>query len=256
MRSADVIRLIAESGLRVFGMKELKEISQVAGISASYIPKLIQNLIKHGILRQCMRGIYTLDNSLLSGPPLSNFEIAHYIVQPSAICCWSAFSLHHLTDQVIRSVYMVSPLHQTMRHTSKYIYQIDHTPIIIIRVHPDNFFGIEKKWLTEIPIYVTDLERTLIDGLVRPQYCGGFFEVIHAFKEAEGRIDGQKLVQYAKRYSLAAVKRLGWVLERLTLYPDLQEDLLSVQTKAIHKLDVTKPLSGPLNKKWKIQENL
>lgn len=256
MQSTELIKQIGESGIRVFGMNELRKIAEKAGISSTYLPKLVRNLIRQGLLRQCMRGVYTLQNSLLSGPPLSEFEIAAYLIQPSALCCWSAFSIHHLTDQVIRNVYMLSPLHETAKNTPKYIYEIDHTKIIVIRVQPNNFFGIEQKWLTEIPVHVTDLERTLVDGLVRPNYCGGFFDVLHGFEQAIDRINSQKITDYAKRYSLAAVKRLGWVLDNLKIYPEAQDQLLNIKNTNVHKLDPSRKNTGVINKKWNIQENL
>ena len=35
---------------------------------------------------------------------------------------------------------------------------------------------------------VTDLERTLLDGLSMPQHCGDFAEVIHAFQLTKDRL--------------------------------------------------------------------
>ena len=31
-------------------------------------------------------------------------------------------------------------------------------------------------------VTITDVERTLLDGLAMPQHCGGFAEVVHAFQ--------------------------------------------------------------------------
>lgn len=43
------------------------------------------------------------------------------------------------------------------------------------------FFGTEQVWIGEACVAITDPERTLLDGLSRPQHCGDFSESPHAF---------------------------------------------------------------------------
>ena len=48
-------------------------------------------------------------------------------------------------------------------------------------------------------------ERTLLDGLTRPKYCGGFMEVLHAFTRRD--FDVKKIVDYALRLDVSVAKR-------------------------------------------------
>ena len=45
-------------------------------------------------------------------------------------------------------------------------------------MRPERFFGTEKVWIGEARVAITDLERTLLDGLSMPQYCGDFAEIL------------------------------------------------------------------------------
>ena len=49
-------------------------------------------------------------------------------------------------------------------------YSVGDTTYRFVQVRPKRFFGTEKVWTGEARIAVTDLERTLLDGLSMPQY--------------------------------------------------------------------------------------
>ena len=51
------------------------------------------------------RNLYELDPVLMGGLPVHEFEIATYLVKPSAISHFSAFHVHELTDQIPQIVY-------------------------------------------------------------------------------------------------------------------------------------------------------
>ena len=58
-----------------------------------------------------------------------------------------------------------------------------------IQVRPERFFGTEKVWIGDARVAITDLERTLLDGLSMPQCCGDFSEVLHAFEIGMAQLD-------------------------------------------------------------------
>ena len=75
-------------------------------------------------------------------------------------------------------------------------FPVGDTTYRFIQVKPGRFFGEEKVWVGEARVSITDLERTLLDGLSMPQHCGGFAEALHAFQ-----------------LGITTAKRLGWALE-------------------------------------------
>lgn len=103
---------------------------------------------------------------------------------------------------------------------------------------------------------ITDSERTLLDGLLMPQYCGDFAKVLNAFDARGSKLDVDRIIGYALRLSDATAKRLGWVLERRGAEPRQLRRLAKLPIKGYRKLDPTGPLQGAINHKWMIRENL
>ncbi len=255
MKGMELIKRIGEKGLRVFSSDDIAVIAGELNIKKSYLPILLHHLLKKGFIRPLFRGVYALPNSLLSGPPLHEYEIISHLSSPSALCCWSAMAFHKITDQVIREFYILSPIKGRSKHTSKYNYTVEGKKFFVIRVKPKYFFGIEQAFINESSFYVTDLERTLIDGLMKPQYCGGFFEVLEAFSLAQDRIDVQKIVSYAALYGKSTCKRLGWVFEELDIFPEEKNYLKSIPCRSFYKLDVSKPPHGNAIRGWNLRGN-
>jgi len=187
------------------------------------------------------------------------------LVRPAAISHWSALHHHGLTDQAPRKVYVLTTTKAAaprarrakraqVGKTGEYLVQ--QTPYQFIQVKPERFFGTKKVWIGEARIEITDRERTLLDGLAMPQYCGDFAEVVHAFEAGLPDLDTNRIVDYALRLDAAVVKRLGWILEQHGAPARQIEPLLDAPVKGYRKLDASGPAAGPRNRRWRIQENL
>ena len=125
-----------------------------------------------------------------------------------------------------------------------------------VRVKPERFFGTRNIWINDVRVTMTDPERTLLDGLMMPQYCGDFAEVLHAFQERGPHLDIKRIIDYAFKLDAATIKRLGWVLEHAGIASRRLKPLLGVPIKGYRTLDPTGPRHGPCNRHWMIQENL
>ena len=106
-----------------------------------------------------------------------------------------------------------------------------------IQIRPERFFGVERVWVGEARVSITSLERTLLDGLAMPRYCGGFGEVVYAFGEALPQADIDRMVADAPRLGVAVAKRLGWVLETHGIEDRYLEQLAALPVKGYRKLD-------------------
>ena len=255
LRSLAVIRELAEKGYRIFSVDDVRPITQSLGLKDSYIPQLLRRCVMDGSLYSLYRGVYCLNQSLTSGSPITEYEIANYIAKSSAIAFWSALSIHQLTDQVLRDILILAPKEESP-HSSQSIFHIHETKYHMFRVKRDYFFGIEKKFLTDQPIMVTDLERTLIDGLVRPELCGGFREVINAFDVGWDRVNVQKLMDYGRKFGVSVLKRIGWMCENLSLPNPHIESLKTLPCTSCYKLDVSRQAIGKIAKAWNLRENI
>lgn len=66
-----------------------------------------------------------------------------------------------------------------------------------------------------------------------------------------------RLVQHTTRLGVAAaVKRVGWTLERLQVAPSVLEPLRTYPSKGESPLDPGRPARGRHNPTWRVIENL
>ena len=89
------------------------------------------------------------------------------------------------------------------------------TEFRFIRCKPEHFFGTMDHWVTkQEKVTVSDLERTVLDGLRQPEYCGGVTEVAKGLWIRWADMDVSRLVEYALRLNVGAVmRRLGFLME-------------------------------------------
>lgn len=243
---------LTQSGLRIFSTQDARAIASKIGVKNSSVNYVIKSLIAKKIIRPLFKGNYAIEDNLLAGSPLHKFEIAMHLAKSCVICCWSAMSYHEITDQVLSTVYLYDP-QEKGKSRSLYKYKIDGYEFVLIQTSQKALCGVERKFFGEAKIQITDLEKTLLDGLTHPQYCGGLRESLNAFEIAKNRMDMEKLINYAKTSSLAVQKRLGWVLDYLELTES--QSIKVSQTNHFDKLDPAKPRKGKYNKKWMLVEN-
>lgn len=250
----EFLKELTESGYRIFSIDDAKEIASSLSIKRSYLPHLLTSLINKNMIRSLMRGHYAIEDHILSGAPLHKYEIAMHLAKEGAVSCWSAMSTHELTDQVLTTVFVLVP-HSYDKNRSTTHYKIDGYEYVLIQTLNSHFWGMEFKRFGETKIRITDLERTLLDGIIRSNYCGGFREVMSAFMIAKEKMDLTKIIDYANRCSVSVGKRLGYVLEKLGI--DITPDQLCIgPTNYYDKLDTAGLRRGKENKKWMILENI
>jgi len=258
-----LIRALALEGDRVFTMERARELAPSADLSQGYLRQALHHLTKSGWLVRLRKGLYALSTTVPGVTSAHEFEIAMFLAPGSAISHWSALHHHGLTEQAPRKVFVLMttdmPVPQTRSKKAGKKHgglSVGTTTYQFIQVKPDRFFGTEKIWVGEARVFITDPERTLLDGLMMPQYCGDFAEVLHAFQTRGDDLDLNCIVEYALKLDTATVKRLGWVLEHQGVDPARLEPLLRVPIKGYRTLDATGPRAGPCNRRWMIQENL
>ncbi len=254
--SLEVVKVIAQKGLRVFSREDLIEIGSSLGFKPSYIKKLNTILVEQKSIEYLGKGLYSLPEELLSGGPIHSFEIAIKIAKKGAISHRSALFYYQLTDQIFSTVYVTVPRIKGANVHGSTELKLRGVTYRLIRIVPHMYWGVKQVFLEEARIEITDLERTLIDGLARPELCGGFREVLYAFELAISGIRPGVILDYAKRTSLVVCKRLGWIFDELGAYPEIQEQLEVIPMSYRQKLDATGRWRGKICKRWNIQENI
>jgi predicted transcriptional regulator of viral defense system len=173
------------------------------------------------------------------------------LVSPAAIAYWSALNHHGMTEQLPRTVFVAT--NHPLSHPPKEALGMTFK---IIALRPAKFFGIVRDWVDEQPFWITDKEKTIIDGLDLPKYVGGVGEIVKALASAWGELDEAKLREYAAKIgNSAAAKRLGFLMETLGLgNPEaLREAVLLAP--GFSALDPTLPKKGKYNRRWGLLVN-
>ena len=258
----ELVRTLAAEGDRIFSTDRARALAPSVGLSEGYLRQALHHLVRSGWLVRVRKGLYVISSAMPGTSPVHEFEIAMALVSPAAISHWSAMHYHGLTDQAPRKVFVLTSTQASVpRRPSgdgrgrEEGYRVGDALYQFVQTKPDRYFGTVKAWVGEGRIAITDPERTLIDGLSMPQYCGDFGEVLHAFRARGQRLDVERIVGYGLRLDAATAKRLGWTLEELGLAGRHVDALLAVPIKGYRRLDPTGPRRGSCNRRWMIQEN-
>jgi len=261
----ELVRKLAENGDRIFTLERVRELAPSVGLSAGYLRQALHHLARSGWVVRLRKGLYSLSSSVPGVSPLHEFEIGMALVHPAAISHWSAFHHHGLTEQLPRRVFVLTTQGVSIprligakrkERRSDKGYPAGGTIYQFVQVKPERFFGIEETWVGETRIKMTNPERTLLDGLMMPRYCGDFSEIMHAFQVGGPNLDLEKIVRYALKLDAATGKRLGWILDQQGIDLSRLEPLLAIPSKGYRVLDPTGLHRGSCNRRWMIQENL
>lgn len=256
----ELARKLAQEGFRIFTTTDAQKFISEVGLSKNYLNEALFHLVHSGWLIRLRNGLYAFSSLMPGLSAVHEFEIAMALVKPAAISHWSALHYHGLSEQIPRFVFILTtspsniPRSTTKENNS--IYFIGETGYRFIQVKPERYFGIQKVWMGEAQIMMTDPERTLLDGLMKPQYCGDFSEVLHAFQVYLPKLNLEKIIDYALKLDIVTAKRLGWALDYLGIDFSKLELLAKLPIKGYRPLDAASPRKGVCNSRWSIQENL
>jgi predicted transcriptional regulator of viral defense system len=171
---------------------------------------------------------------------------------PAFLSHASAMEIHRMVTQPRLAVFASS----TKRLRSRVL---NGTEFHFVFIRPEHDFGTIQHWVTkQEKAAVSDIERTIIDGLCQPEYCGGVTEVAKGLWMRHNDIDIEKLVDYALRFGIGAViRRLGYLLELYGLASNRElERLLNELTDTYLPLDPTLPKEGRHFRRWRIHLNV
>ena len=122
-----------------------------------------------------------------------------------------------------------------------------------------DIFGLTEMWVDKNEkVWVSDLERTLLDGLKQPVYCGGLSEVAKGFFIKHQEINPQKLIDYAVKLDVGAViRRLGYLMELYQIGTRTHWELLrTMLTPTYQLLDPELPSEGSHITRWRLRLNI
>ncbi|MBI4551242.1 MAG: hypothetical protein HY710_03165 [Candidatus Latescibacteria bacterium] len=217
--------------------------------------QFLERLQRKGWIQRITRGrfaVIPLSAGEARTPQLHEFLVAMELVTPAAIAYWSALNYHGMTEQLPRTVFIATnhPVRRSVLKALGMTFQV-------VSLRPARFFGTTKAWIDEHPFWITDREKTVIDGLDLPQYVGGVGEIMKALGLVWKELDEKKLWHYAAGIgNSAAAKRLGFLMETLGLgRPEALRKAVPL-APGFSSLDPTFPRQGTYNRRWGLLINV
>lgn len=273
----DIFKLFEESQQKHFSLKELKEIKEENRIfwrlGNTSNSKFIDFLIEKGELKKAVfefpdRNIYryTWGESSL-------YELVLSIMPDGYFSHYTAMYFHNLTKQIPKTIYLnqeqtpkpkpeggleqrrIDFAFKMKTRISKRTANYNNYKICLLNgKNTGNTGVIELKAPDESNVKATNIERTLIDIAVRPEYSGGPFEVLRAYKNAAESASINKLSAMLKKidYIYPYHQVIGFYLDKSGAYRDSQIELLRKQEMVYNFYLMHKMEKPKYSNKWKL----
>lgn len=193
--------------------------------------RLIQKLITAGDIGRIdeIAGVYRITVPYASVLPLPSEAIIQEANPTAVFSHFTAAQYHNLTYEIPNAFHLSQFRSSTKRlplgttpedwvdvpgprlRTPAFV---NGTPVYWHNSKAEWDFGYTIGHVQGSPIYITDVERTVIDALRYPEWCGGATEVLQIWKRAMDAINIETLIEYVEMLSQTLLKqRVGYLLE-------------------------------------------
>ena len=235
----------------------LADAQEITGLNSRLASSLLHKAVRRGLVSRLKPGVFVIvpqelgSASEYTGDPyLTAKRLAGSV--PCFISHASAMEIHRMVTQPQLAVFASSAKRLQSR-------SLHDTEFHFVLVKPEHYFGTARHWVTkQESVDMSDLERTVIDGLRQPEYCGGVTEVAKGLWMRHQDIKATKLVDYALRMGTGAViRRLGYLLELYAIAPESELSRMRDRlTETYAPLDPLLPKEGPHLRRWRLQLNI
>ncbi len=252
--SARLLTTLADQNQTIFSIAEAQ---QILDRSYEATVQTLGRLVRSGWLVRLTAGRYVvvpLSSGSEAAPQTNRYVIARELLDdtPYYISHDSALDIHNMLTRPVTTVTVLTPRRLNNRKIVGIAYRFVYAPATAL-------WGSEAIWISPYEqVAVSDLEKTLLDGLARSDLCAGISQVATGLWLRQDDFDWQKLAHYAHQLSRRAVgQRLGYLLELYNLgTPALIESLQLLVGSAYTRLDPLLPPGGPYLARWRLRLNL
>jgi len=221
--------------------KKIFTINDLYNLTGEKLYNLLLSLKKKGYILRLKRGFYVIKRAFIE----DSYRIAAEL-EKGVIGFISALKLHRLIDYEPNSIFIL-----TESKSNK----------IKILNHTINYINLKQKWgIKKINnVFATDIEKTIIDSIFKPEFSGGYPVIAKAIYDAE--INWKRLIKYLDKYDKPSLyQKLGYLLMLLKdKGKDVPKYIIDKMKKKIKnklRLIPNPKLKYNYIKEWKIMDNL
>lgn len=227
-READLVLALEWDKQRLL---TIKDIAKRLRCSPNYAYRLAHTLQRKGWLETIVPGTFLLVGAERGpkGVPEGNpFVVARVLPKPYFFAYRWACVHHGLGTQV------PSVVHVALARRKRPI-EIKHMRFEFVALSPKRIFGYEETTQFGEKINVTDMERTILDAIDRPELVGGIEAAAQAVFFGAKKMDHNKILDYLKRFNDAALaRRFGYLCDVLkVILPKALNECLASHAKRL-----------------------
>jgi predicted transcriptional regulator of viral defense system len=234
---ARVVLSLEADGAEVVTLPDLR---RRGNLTPGFARKTAHQLVRKGWLQPVRRGVYLLNPSQRGPdalPDTDPLRIGSHLVAPYYFGYGTAAQLLGLLPRAGPVYYLVSPVRSRFRPRSPSRFQL-------IRSKPSRFFGSRTLVRRRATLRVSDLERTVVDVLDRPELSGGLEGAVQVLSNAKPSLNWRRLGRYLERFEARSLAlRAGYLLEMVR--PDLPIPRAWVEQQRARLTDPWVPLGAP-----------
>ncbi len=253
-QAAQLITSLHEDNKAVF---RLEDVQRILGLEEPTTRSLVRKLVNRGVAARLKPGLFIL-------VPFELGREREYMGNPLIVAReltgGKDYFLSHGTAMEIHGMVTQPQLvvHVTTSAQRRPV-RIMGTDFRFIASDKDGFFGLTDHWVTkQEKVKISDPERTVLDGLRMPEYCGGLTELAKGIWIKKEDLSAGKLVDYSLRMDVGAViRRLGYLMELYDIGTAENLDRLRHRlTDTYANLDPLLPAEGKYLRKWRLRLNV
>ncbi len=231
---AKLLLTLAEKRISVFNAKEAKEILQMTDSSAATI---LMNLVRKKRLQRIEKGKYLLipdeagvDRYWAEEP----WVVVPHLVDEYYVGFWTAMNYWDMTEQIPYTVFVA-----TRKQKKKGSLKFGNQKFQFITLSEKKFFGFVETKIKKTKFNISTKEKTIVDGLMYPKYCGGIPEVAKAMWSVRKSVNWTDVLKLAEKVKINVVlRRLGYLLDVLEIENDVSKLIANnLQRYPYHYLD-------------------
>lgn len=254
-RSSQLLNALIAQKKEFFSLSDALNI--LSGKDYATIRKLLSDVTNRGVIMRIKKGLYhRIPYEQNPDQYFPNWHLtAEAMVQPKEyyIGFYNALDIHGLITQP-------SMVEQVVTHeqVKPKVQQVKNVRFEFITLSEKRFFGYKKHWIDDFhKVNCSDLEKTFLDCLYKPDYAGGIMEITKALYKSRTKLQPTRFRNYLEKFNTQVVyKRLGFIIDQLDLFPELQDFIRGNITPSYAPLDPSATKYGHHHSQWGIIDNM